>query len=79
MLPADGEASDQFALGLALDGDTAVVGARFDDDHRGSAYVFRFGPGDDGEDVPAVGGFGTVLLLLTVLTGIYVVRRWVKI
>ncbi|MGQ0801790.1 MAG: FG-GAP repeat protein [Pseudomarimonas sp.] len=41
---ADGEANDQFGFSVALSGDTALVGARFDtvgaNENQGSAYVF---------------------------------------
>jgi hypothetical protein len=45
LLAADGAAGDQFGYSVALSGDTAVIGARFDDDdvnglESGSAYVF---------------------------------------
>lgn len=43
LLPADGASEDYFGESVALDGDTAVIGARFDDDSgmsSGSAYVF---------------------------------------
>ncbi len=43
LLPSDGEAEEQFGQNVALDGDTALVGAFYDDDnglHSGSAYVF---------------------------------------
>jgi hypothetical protein len=43
LLAADGAVGDQFGWGVALDGDTAVVGAFRDDDNgsaSGSAYVF---------------------------------------
>ena len=44
---ADGAADDDFGLSVAISGDTALVGARYDDDlgsNSGSAYVFvRFG------------------------------------
>ena len=77
LLPADGAAGDEFGVSVGLDGDTAVIGAFGDDDNgsaAGSAYVFRLFPDDDG-DVPAVNGFGTVLLLLAMLgTGVYFVR-----
>ena len=44
-LAADGAAGDQFGYSVALSGDTAVIGARFDSDdvnglESGSAYVF---------------------------------------
>ncbi len=44
-LAADGAPGDQFGYSVALSGDTAVIGARFDDDdvngvESGSAYVF---------------------------------------
>ena len=43
-LAADGAAGDQFGYSVALSGDTAVIGARFDSDddnglESGSAYV----------------------------------------
>ena len=43
---ADEAANDQFGYSVAVDGDTAVVGANFDDDNAsdsGSAYVFTRG------------------------------------
>ncbi len=45
LLAADGAAGDQFGYSVALSGDTALIGARFDDDdvnglESGSAYVF---------------------------------------
>ncbi len=45
LLAADGVAGDWFGYSVALSGDTAVIGARFDDDdvnglESGSAYVF---------------------------------------
>jgi hypothetical protein len=44
LTPADGEGEDYFGWSVALDGDTAVVGAYSDDDggtQSGAAYVFR--------------------------------------
>ncbi len=44
ILPADGAAGDEFGFSMALEGDTLVIGARYDDDNgfnAGSAYVFR--------------------------------------
>ena len=43
--PSDGFGGDSFGWSVAVDGDTAVIGAIFDDDNgtsSGSAYVFRF-------------------------------------
>ena len=43
LVPADGAPSDEFGLTVALDGDTALIGAHWDDDNgadSGSAYVF---------------------------------------
>jgi len=43
LLPADGDVSDRFGASVALDGDTALIGAERDDDNgafSGSAYVF---------------------------------------
>jgi hypothetical protein len=49
LLPSDGAAADQFGTSVAVDGDSAVVGAHWDDDQgfvSGSAYVFvRSGTG----------------------------------
>ena len=45
LLPSDGEASENFGNSVAVAGDTAVVGAQFDDDNgsrSGSAYVFHY-------------------------------------
>jgi uncharacterized repeat protein (TIGR01451 family) len=43
----DGAADNEFGLAVAVDGDTAVVGARFADvnnkDNQGAAYVFVYG------------------------------------
>jgi hypothetical protein len=43
MVAADGAASDRFGFSVAIDGDTMVIGARWDDDkgsNSGSAYVY---------------------------------------
>jgi len=41
LLPADGEAGDNFGSSVALDGDTAIIGAHeWDNDGPGSVYVF---------------------------------------
>ncbi|MCP5089855.1 MAG: hypothetical protein GY949_02925, partial [Gammaproteobacteria bacterium] len=43
LLASDGAGGDQFGFSVALDGDTAVIGARLDDDNgsnSGAAYVF---------------------------------------
>ena len=37
---SDGAANDWFGYSVGVDGDTVVVGARYDDSYRGSAYVF---------------------------------------
>ncbi len=44
LLAADTEGGDEFSSGVALEGDTAVIGARFEDaagTSAGAAYVFR--------------------------------------
>jgi hypothetical protein len=44
LLPGDGAANDLFGTSVSVSGDTAVVGALYDDDNgagSGSAYVFR--------------------------------------
>ena len=72
MLASDGENGDRFGYAVALDGDTAVVGAEWDDDWTGSAYVFRLY--DD--DVPATSVLGLGVLLMAVVgTGVYFMRR----
>ena len=43
LIPADGAAGDEFGISVAVDGNTAVIGANKDDDNgvdSGSAYVF---------------------------------------
>ena len=43
LLPQDGATLDEFGSSVAIDGDTAIVGARFNDDNgdgSGSAYLF---------------------------------------
>ncbi len=37
---SDAAANDEFGISVALDGDTAVIGARQDDTRNGSAYIF---------------------------------------
>ncbi len=37
----DGQAPDIFGCAIGLSGDTAIIGAKWDDGHRGSAYVFQ--------------------------------------
>jgi hypothetical protein len=75
LLPADGAAEDYFGQSVALDEDTALIGAGGDNDNgedSGSAYVFRLY--DD--EVPATNVVGLALLLLAILaTGHYFVRR----
>ena len=40
LIASDGEASDQFGFSVDVDGDTALVGASYDDFVAGSAYVY---------------------------------------
>ncbi len=43
LLPDDGAVQDQFGISVAISGETAIVGARLDDDNgsnSGSAYLF---------------------------------------
>lgn len=45
LIAGDASAGDWFGISVAIDGDTAIVGARYDDDgqsNAGSAYVFRY-------------------------------------
>ncbi len=45
LIPSDGSEDDKFGLNVSISGDTAVIGARLDDDNgsdSGSAYVYRF-------------------------------------
>lgn len=49
LLPLDGEQYDGFGKSVAIDGDTAVIGARDDDEKgilSGSAYIFYFNGSD---------------------------------
>jgi len=48
LLPNDGAAGDWFGCDVAIEGDTVVIGARYDDDNgdsSGAAYVFVEPPG----------------------------------
>jgi hypothetical protein len=40
LVAGDGAANDEFGYSVAVDGDTALIGAEQDDDKAGSAYVF---------------------------------------
>ena len=40
LIASDAAAGDEFGITVAVDGDTAVIGARQDDTRNGSAYVF---------------------------------------
>ena len=42
LLASDGQASDRLGRSVAISGNRAVVGAYFDDNQRGSAYLFEF-------------------------------------
>jgi len=45
LLPTDGAEDDWFGISVSISGDTAVIGARRDDDNgsdSGSAYIFRY-------------------------------------
>ena len=48
LLPFDGSNSDLFSSGVAVSGDTAVVGARWDNGRTGAAYVFQRNQGGAG-------------------------------
>ncbi|MDQ3013064.1 MAG: FG-GAP repeat protein, partial [Acidobacteriota bacterium] len=41
LIASGGAAGDQFGYSVAIDGDTAIVGAYKDDSNKGSAYVFE--------------------------------------
>jgi hypothetical protein len=75
LLPADGASGNLFGDYVAIDADTALIGAVGDDDNgqdTGAAYVFRLY--DD--DVPATSVVGLALLVLAVMgTGVYFMRR----
>ena len=48
LLPSDGEALDNFAFSVAIDGNVAVVGAQSEGEigiNAGATYVFRYDPG----------------------------------
>ena len=77
LLPADGAEGDNFGGDVALDGDTAVIGAHGDDDngdYSGAAYVFRLGPDPD---VPATTyrGMAVAALLLLIASTAFLLRR----
>ncbi len=42
ILSSDGAAGDEFGVAVAMDNGRVVIGARWDDGNRGSAYVFRW-------------------------------------
>ena len=49
LLASDGSPDDALGSSIAIDGNTIVVGARYDDEngyHSGSAYVYRFDPAE---------------------------------
>jgi hypothetical protein len=63
LLPSDGMADDNFGFDVAIDGDTVVVGSRYDDDvgaSSGSVYVFT---------KPPSGWWGTVVESAKLLVG----------
>ena len=68
LLPDDGAASDLFGISVAINGATAIVGARNDDDNgtdSGSAYLFdAAGPGSCPWDLDASGSVGILDLLI---------------
>ncbi|RKY82076.1 hypothetical protein DRQ11_14700, partial [candidate division KSB1 bacterium] len=41
LLASDGAAGDEFGRTIAIDGDYAIVGAVYDDNRAGSAYIFK--------------------------------------
>jgi len=57
---SDAAAGDQFGFSVSISGDTAIVGANFDDDagtNSGSAYVFEFSASTGPPSTPG-GGSG---------------------
>jgi hypothetical protein len=46
LLASDGEAYGDFGRSVAIDGNTALIGAGYDYSDKGSAYVFRFNGSD---------------------------------
>jgi hypothetical protein len=53
LVASDGVAGDSFGVFVALDGDTAVVGAYGDDGYKGSVYVFALPPSSSGTPPPS--------------------------
>ena len=45
LVAADAASGDNFGISVAIDGDTVVIGAYYDDDESGSVYVFRTSDG----------------------------------
>jgi hypothetical protein len=44
LLPSDGDIGEQFGFSVSIDGDYAIIGARYDDENghnSGSAYIFK--------------------------------------
>jgi len=54
----DGAANDQFGISVALDGDTALVGALGDNSYQGSAYVFTRSGGTWTQEAKLTAGDG---------------------
>jgi hypothetical protein len=60
LLAADGDAIDNFGFSVATNGDSALIGARFDDDNgsnSGSAYVFSLTPPNQPPEADAGGPY----------------------
>jgi hypothetical protein len=62
LLASDGATGDAFGWSVSVDGDTAVVGARFDDDGSGSAYVFTRSVGNWTQQAKLLAGAGPYFL-----------------
>ncbi|HYV29760.1 MAG TPA: putative Ig domain-containing protein, partial [Candidatus Binatia bacterium] len=72
IVPPDGAGSDQFGSAVGFDGDTAVIGAKLDDDrgqNTGSAYVFRRNFNPAAPAVPAPENWGLIEKFLPLLGG----------
>jgi hypothetical protein len=72
--PSDAAAGDLFGTSVAVEGDTALVGAQADDDvavDAGSAYVFEL---IEKPEVPAVSTWGLVVLTLLLTVGLIIGR-----
>ena len=74
LLAKDGEPEDKFGHSVAVSGDVAVIGARWDDDNgtdSGSAYVFSFNGDGWSQEVKLAGSDGAAGDAFGVFVGVH--------